>query len=92
MIGISSKRGLKQLEGIGLERRTVFFCSERFPWKCHRRWVAGELVKRGWQVIHIIERGKVWIPRRKHLQCCDDRMDSRGAGRPNSEIFRIADH
>jgi hypothetical protein len=48
----------------------------------HRRWVAGELVKRGWQVIHIIERGKVWIPRRKHLQCCDDRMDSRGAGGP----------
>ena len=26
---------------------------------------------------------------RKHLKFCDDRMDSRGAGGPDSEIFRI---
>jgi hypothetical protein len=37
---------------------------------------------------------KISIPkqevfRRKHLQFRDDRMDSRGAGRPNSEIFRV---
>jgi uncharacterized protein (DUF488 family) len=57
------KRGLQQLEEIGLEKRTAFFCAERFPWKCHRRWVAGELVERGWQVIHIIEQGKIWIPK-----------------------------
>ena len=30
--------------------------------------------------------------RRKHLQFRDDRMDSRGAGGPDFEIFRIADH
>jgi len=29
---------------------------------------------------------------RKHLQFRDDRMDSRGAGGPDFEIFRIADH
>jgi uncharacterized protein (DUF488 family) len=62
MASDSFKRGLEGLERIGWERKTAFFCSERFPWKCHRRWVAGALVERGWQVIHIIEQGKVWIP------------------------------
>jgi uncharacterized protein (DUF488 family) len=35
--------------------------SERFPWKCHRRWVVGKLVESGWDIIHIIERGKIWV-------------------------------
>lgn len=56
------KIGLERLEEFGKRKRTVFFCSERFPWRCHRRWVAGALVQRGWSVIHIIESGKVWIP------------------------------
>ncbi len=59
----SFQRGLEKLEKIGKEKRAAFFCSERFPWKCHRRWVAAEMAKRGWQVIHIIDRGKVWIPK-----------------------------
>lgn len=61
------KAGLKRLEEIGRRKRTVFFCSERFPWKCHRRWVARALVQKGWSVIHIIEPGKVWIPRNNDL-------------------------
>jgi uncharacterized protein (DUF488 family) len=58
----SFKRGLGTLEKIGREGRTAFFCSERFPWKCHRRWISGQLIQEGWKVIHIIEKGKIWVP------------------------------
>ncbi|MFZ3121772.1 MAG: DUF488 domain-containing protein [Thermodesulfovibrionales bacterium] len=42
---------------------TVVVCAERFPWKCHRRWISRELHRRGWQVEHIIDKGKVWTPK-----------------------------
>lgn len=57
----SFRRGLEKLEQISAQRRTAFFCSERFPWRCHRRWLARALVQRGWQVHHIIEPKKVWV-------------------------------
>jgi len=63
----SFQEGLETLEKVARERRTAFFCSERFPWKCHRRWVARRLIERGWQVIHIIEKGKTWVPRGKDV-------------------------
>ncbi|MDI6744208.1 MAG: DUF488 family protein [Thermodesulfovibrionales bacterium] len=44
-------------------RNTVIICAERFPWKCHRRWIARDLHRRGWQIEHIIDKGKVWTPR-----------------------------
>jgi len=59
-------KGLERLEEIGKGKRAAFLCSERFPWKCHRRWIAGRLAERGWQIIHIIGKGKVWIPRETH--------------------------
>ena len=55
-------KGLERLKEIGRERRTAFFCAEKFPWRCHRRWIARTLMKGGWDVVHIIERGKIWIP------------------------------
>ena len=58
----SFQNGFEKLEEIGREGRTAFFCSERFPWKCHRWWVARRLTEKGWQVTHIIEKGKIWVP------------------------------
>lgn len=60
----SFRKGLERLEEIGRQKRTAFFCSERFPWKCHRRWIARKLIQKGWKVVHIIEIGKIWIPKR----------------------------
>lgn len=57
----SFAEGIKRLEEIGRNLKTTFFCAEKFPWKCHRRWIANELLKRGWNVVHIIEKDKVWI-------------------------------
>lgn len=58
-------QGIVRLEAIARERPSVFLCAERFPWKCHRRWIARELQKRGWRVEHIIDKGRVWVPRQK---------------------------
>ena len=30
-----------------------------FPWRCHRRFIALELERQGWQVIHIIDSGRI---------------------------------
>jgi uncharacterized protein (DUF488 family) len=55
--------GIDSIEEILLKNTGAILCAERFPWKCHRRWIARELGRRGWQVIHIIDKGKVWIPK-----------------------------
>ena len=46
--------GLKKLEEIARRRTAAIICAERFPWRCHRRFIALELEKQGWQVNHII--------------------------------------
>jgi len=56
-------KGVTLLESIALKKTSVIICAERFPWKCHRKWIARELHKRGWEVEHIIDKGKVWIPK-----------------------------
>lgn len=55
--------GIKILESIARDRLSVIICAERFPWKCHRKWISRELHKRGWEVEHIIDKGKVWVPK-----------------------------
>jgi uncharacterized protein (DUF488 family) len=57
------QRGIDAVEKIAKEKTSVIVCAERFPWKCHRKWISRELHKRGWQVEHIIDKGKVWAPK-----------------------------
>lgn len=57
------KKRIDALETIALSANAVIVCAERFPWKCHRRWIARELHKRGWAVEHIIDKGKTWSPK-----------------------------
>ncbi len=40
-------------------KNVVIFCSEKFFFKCHRRFIADELVRRGIRVFHVIEKGKI---------------------------------
>ncbi len=55
--------GVSELESIAEGKRSAIICSERFPWKCHRKWISRELHRRGWIVAHIIDKGKVWTPK-----------------------------
>jgi uncharacterized protein (DUF488 family) len=57
------QEGISRLEKIGRQEITAFFCAERFPWRCHRRFIAASLEARGWKVEHILEKGRVWRPK-----------------------------
>ncbi|MCL5074632.1 MAG: DUF488 domain-containing protein [Chloroflexi bacterium] len=61
----SFQQGLRRLEEEAAQRGVVVMCAERFPWKCHRRFIAAELQKRGWEVIHILEVNRTWVPARR---------------------------
>lgn len=56
------RSGIEKLEGIIDGSPSVILCAEKLPWKCHRKWIARELEKRGWDCVHIIDKGKVWEP------------------------------
>jgi uncharacterized protein (DUF488 family) len=55
--------GVGMIEAISGDTVSAIICSERFPWKCHRKWISRELQHRGWVVEHIIDKGKVWKPK-----------------------------
>ena len=57
------KEGISKMEEIGKKSAIAFICAERFPWKCHRRFIASSLGNRGWKVVHIIDKEKVWTPK-----------------------------
>ena len=39
------------------EETTAIMCAEAVPWRCHRNLTSDELVRRGWEVIHILNVG-----------------------------------
>lgn len=54
--------GVSKLEEIGNTLVGAFVCAERLPWKCHRRWIGDSLMRKGWEVIHIIDGERTWKP------------------------------
>jgi len=57
--------GLERLQGVAQKKRVAIMCSERLPWKCHRRHIGRALQERGWEVQHLIDLGRVWIPKER---------------------------
>ncbi len=62
------KAGIDRLEEIINDKKAVIICAEKLPWKCHRKWIARELFRRGWKVEHIIDKGRVWIPKQLDIK------------------------
>ena len=55
------ERGIERLEDLSRRRRTAVMCAEKLWFRCHRRFIADEMAKRGWEVWHIIEpHGKLY--------------------------------
>lgn len=50
--------GMQQLEQIATQQRTAYMCSEAVWWRCHRSMVSDFLKVRGWEVLHIMGKGK----------------------------------
>ncbi len=57
--------GIEKLERIAAKSVTAFMCAERFPWRCHRRFIAQDLERKGWKVIHILDEERTWEPKKK---------------------------
>lgn len=54
------KEGLGKLTDLAEEKKTALMCLESYPSGCHRRFIAGKLEEKGWEVIHLVGRkGKV---------------------------------
>lgn len=45
----------------------AIMCSERLWFKCHRRFIAGTLVELGYDVIHIIEKNKIYSHKKQKV-------------------------
>lgn len=48
------ENALSRLEDLAQERETAIMCLESYPSGCHRRYIAQELGKRGWKIIHLV--------------------------------------
>jgi uncharacterized protein (DUF488 family) len=57
------KSALEKLIEIAKNDLTCIICAEKFPWRCHRRFIAKTLEEKGIEVLHIIEKGKIWKPK-----------------------------
>lgn len=54
--------GIEELAPLAKSGPTAIVCSERLPWKCHRRFIAAAMAAKGWRVIHIIDAERVYTP------------------------------
>jgi uncharacterized protein (DUF488 family) len=69
--------GVEKLKNIATQFVTAFMCAERFPWRCHRRFIAQNLEDRrfiaqnleedGWRVIHILDEERTWEPKKSKI-------------------------
>lgn len=57
------EQGIETVEKTASRKRSAILCAERLPWRCHRRFITSELGKRGWQIKHIIDEKRTWLPR-----------------------------
>ena len=55
---------IDRLRQVAREKKAAIICAERFPWRCHRRFISLALEKQGAQVIHIIGPGRDWQPKK----------------------------
>ncbi|GLI54106.1 DUF488 domain-containing protein [Thermodesulfovibrio yellowstonii] len=54
------KRGIEALEELAENSLSVFFCAEKLFFRCHRRFISEVLTQRGWKVIHIVEKERIY--------------------------------
>ena len=62
------KEALKELIKIAKSQNPAIICAEKLPWKCHRAIIAKELEKKKIEIIHIIEKDRLWQPKKEPHQ------------------------
>lgn len=53
-------KGIERLEKLASQLKSALVCAEKLPWRCHRQFIGKTLQQRGWRIIHIIEKQRVW--------------------------------
>jgi uncharacterized protein (DUF488 family) len=53
------RAGIDELIRLAREKCAAIMCVETNPSGCHRRFIAAELKKRGWEVLHIVGKGEL---------------------------------
>ncbi|MBC7104490.1 MAG: DUF488 domain-containing protein [Firmicutes bacterium] len=54
------RSGLERVAALAASAPAAVMCAERFPWRCHRRFIARHLVRLGWSVVHILDPDRVY--------------------------------
>ncbi len=52
------KQALRELMELTREKPSAIMCVESSPSACHRRFIASELKRRRWKIMHIVGNGK----------------------------------
>ena len=55
------RKALRKLETLATEKTTAIMCSEFKWWKCHRKYIANELAKDNFEVIHILDEKRIQV-------------------------------
>ncbi|MEM0480987.1 MAG: DUF488 domain-containing protein [Candidatus Aenigmatarchaeota archaeon] len=53
------RNALEELKSL-IKESSAIMCSEKFWFRCHRRFIAKELSKNGYKVIHVIDKNKAY--------------------------------
>lgn len=56
---VEFEEGLRDLERVAGEKISAFFCAKKLFWQCHWRFITDALEKKGWEVLHVVEKGRV---------------------------------
>ena len=62
------KEALKELLKISESQNTVLTCAEKLPWKCHRAYIARALEEKRVEIIHIIEKDRLWQSKKRNQE------------------------
>ncbi|MCS7280956.1 MAG: DUF488 domain-containing protein [Desulfobacterota bacterium] len=57
------EEGMEILESLAKTSKTVFFCCERLFFRCHRKFIAKRLKRKGWNVYHIMDFNRIYEER-----------------------------
>lgn len=66
-------KGIEKLEEIAELGLSVFFCAEKLFFRCHRRFISKVLTEKGWKVMHIVDKERIYEHKKTLLEqkCLD---------------------
>ncbi|UCE08788.1 MAG: DUF488 domain-containing protein [bacterium] len=53
--------GIRELVKLAEKQTTAFMCAEKLFFRCHRRFIADQVILMSWNVIHIIDQKRTYL-------------------------------